>query len=237
MLVGWAWRFTPSPFLFIKLLPVDTDTWFNDRGSRKMKFLKTIKNCLLNILGDIKVYRFPMFIVYDPTTYLIKGYHTRQAMDIIEPGDIVLRGYNNYLDGFFIPGTFSHSSIYVGDGKIIHAVAEGVHKIDIIDFLRCDRFCILRPKDKDSATLAVERAKAFLGTPYDFDFVDGDNALYCHELTKTCYVEQGIEKQDVRILGIKVKPRYTCDSFLKNENFEKILEFLPKKAFYYMRKK
>ena len=38
-----------------------------------MSILKKIKHCLLNILGDIKVYRFPFFMVYDPTTFLIKG--------------------------------------------------------------------------------------------------------------------------------------------------------------------
>lgn len=192
-----------------------------------MKILKKIKDCFLNILGDIKVYRFPMFIVYDPTTYLIKGYHTRQAMDIIEPGCILCRKYVNYADGFFIPGKFSHSAIYVGDGKVIHAVAEGVETIDIIDFLRCDGFCILKPRDDEMAEKAVARAKNEIGKPYDFDFADGAKAFYCHELTATCFKEYNIEKQDVRILGIKVKPRYTCDSFLTNENFENILEIIP----------
>lgn len=192
-----------------------------------MKILKKIKDCFLNILGDIKVYRFPMFIVYDPTTYFIKGYHTRQAMDIIEPGCILCRKYVNYVDGFFIPGKFSHSAIYVGDGKVIHAIAEGVETIDIIDFLRCDGFCILKPLDAEMAEKAVARAKNEIGKPYDFDFADGAQAFYCHELTATCFKEYNIEKQDVRILGIKVKPRYTCDSFLTNENFENILEIIP----------
>lgn len=202
-----------------------------------MRIFKKIKDCFLNILGDIKVYRFPFFMVYDPTTYFIKGYHTRQAMDTIEPGDVVIRGYKNYLDGFFIPGTFSHSGIYIGDGKIIHAIAEGVQKIDIIDFLRCDRFCIMRPKKKESIPVAIEKAILFLGTPYDFDFIDGEDALYCHELTAMCYADLGIEKQEVRILGIKCKPRYTCDSFINNGNFEKVMEFIPNKEIFCIHKK
>ena len=192
-----------------------------------MSIFKKIKHGFLNILGDIKVYPFPMFIVYDPTTFAVKGYHTRQAMDIIEPGCILLRRYSCYADGFFIPGKFSHSAIYVGDGKVIHAIAEGVEEIDIIDFLRCDGFCILRPRDAEMAEKAVARAKDEMGTPYDFDFADGAQAFYCHELTATCFTEYGIQKKDVRILGIKVKPRYTCDSFLTNGNFEKILEIVP----------
>ena len=81
---------------------------------------KKIKKLFLNILGDIKVYRFPFFMIYDPTTFLIKGYHTRQAINAIQTGCIVLRGYKCYADGFFIPGDFSHSGIYVGDGMMIH---------------------------------------------------------------------------------------------------------------------
>ena len=188
--------------------------------------LKKIKQALLNILGDIKVYRFPFFMVYDPTTFRMKGHHTRQAMDVITPGCILLRGYSCYLDGFFIPGMFSHSGIYAGNGKVIHAIAEGVEEMDIIDFLRCDRFCILKPASEEAAITAVERTRNFLGTPYDFDFTDGTDALYCHELTANCFRECNIEKKEVRIMGVKCQPRYTCDSFLENGNFEKILEIL-----------
>lgn len=190
---------------------------------------KKIKNFLLNILGDIKVYKYPFFMVYDPSTYFVKGHHTRQAIDIIEPGAVLLRKYINYADGLFIPGKFSHSAIYIGDGRVIHAVAEGVQVIDIIDFLRCDGFCILKPRDEEIAEKAISRAKQQLEKPYDFDFIDGENAFYCHELTAYCYQEYDIKKQNIKILGIKLKQRYTCDSFLTNENFENILEIIPYK--------
>jgi cell wall-associated NlpC family hydrolase len=57
-------------------------------------------------------------------------------MDVIWPGDIVLRGYNHYLDGKFIPDPlkYSHGAIYVGDNTLIHAVAEGVSTVNIVDF-------------------------------------------------------------------------------------------------------
>ena len=196
-----------------------------------MKFFNKIKQVMLDILGDIKVYRFPFFMVYDPSTFLIKGHQTRKAMDIIEPGCILLRGYSCYLDGFLIPGKFSHSAIYIGKNKVIHAVAEGVEEIDIIDFLRCDRMCILKPKDHIAAEYAIKKAKSFLGTPYDFNFKDGLDALYCHELTANCYSCYDIQKQKIKILGIKMQPRYTCDSFLTNEKFEKILEIIPQKMY------
>lgn len=191
--------------------------------------LKFVRNFLLRVLGDIKIYPFPMFVVYDPSTYRVKGYHTRQAMEILQPGDIVMRKYVHYLDGYFIPGEFSHSSIYVGNGKIVHAIAEGVQLIDVIDFLRCDGFCIMRPKDKEAAAAAIEMAESFIGIPYDFGFIDGEEAFYCHELTATCYPTLNIQKKPVRIFGMKLKPRYVCDSFLENENLELVVKVLPER--------
>ena len=62
-------------------------------------FLKKLKTLFLNILGDIKLYPFPFFMVYDPSTFLVKGYHTRQAINAIQTGCIVMRGYKCYADG------------------------------------------------------------------------------------------------------------------------------------------
>lgn len=188
--------------------------------------LQWLKRTFLTILGDIKVYKFPFFMIYDPSTFKVKGYHTRQAMDLLKPGDIVLRRYRMYLDGWFIPGKYSHTGVYVGDGKIIHAVAEGVSKIDVIDFLRCDGFCILRQGDTDNALNAVEYVKSVLGQKgqYDFDFNDENGTWYCHELGALAYSTCNIEKKSARILGFKVAPRYLAASFLENENFKKILE-------------
>lgn len=57
------------------------------------------KKLFLTIFGKIKVFRWPMFIVYDPSTYLVKGQQIREILDIIKPGYIIGRGYDNYLDG------------------------------------------------------------------------------------------------------------------------------------------
>jgi non-ribosomal peptide synthetase component E (peptide arylation enzyme) len=62
------------------------------------------------MLGDIKVYSFPMWMVYAPQGYLIKGEETEEIMKIIKPGDILLRGYNDYLDGKVIKGYYKQST-------------------------------------------------------------------------------------------------------------------------------
>lgn len=65
--------------------------------------------------------------VENPGGYRIAGAQTRAVLDCIQPGDILLRGYQGYVDGAFIrrsglsretgfqPGWFTHVAVYVGD--------------------------------------------------------------------------------------------------------------------------
>lgn len=130
------------------------------------KWLRGLMNAFLKFFGDVKVFRFPFFIVYDPGSYHVKGQDTREAMRLVRPGDILIRGYMSYLDGYFIPGYFSHAGLYLGEvlpehkalvtsekGKewfrageqiVAHAMAEGVFMQDFIDFCRCDYMAVLR---------------------------------------------------------------------------------------------
>ena len=189
-----------------------------------MKILRWLKKKGLDIIGDIKVYRFPFFMIYDPSTFRVKGYHTRQAMELVKPGDLILRKYVNYLDGFFIPGEYSHTGIYVGDGQMVHAVSENVSHIDIIDFLRCDSFCILRAKDQALVPRAIEIAESLVGSSYDFDFEDSNSGFYCHELGVSCYPTLDLKKKPVKILGIRLKERYLSSTFTESDDFETVLE-------------
>ena len=92
------------------------------------KFLYKLWAKFITAFGNIKVFKFPFFMVYDPTFFLMTGEKIAEALDILEPGDLIMRGYNCYLDGMFIddPFKYSHGAIYIGNNKIIHAVAEGV---------------------------------------------------------------------------------------------------------------
>ena len=112
-----------------------------------MGVIKSIKSVLLSIFGDIKVYKWPFFMVYCPTSFRVKGFHTLEAMRFLQPGDIIQRKFINYLDGYFIPGSYSHTGIYIKDSTVIHAIAEGgVSETSVIDFMRCDAVRILRTR-------------------------------------------------------------------------------------------
>ena len=131
-----------------------------------MGISKRFYNGFLKVFGDIKVFKWPMFLIYDPGSYQVKGQDMLDVLNIVQPGDILLRGYNNYLDGYFIPGYFSHVGFYVGQVKdedkdkvilpegtelfqsgeqmVVHAMAEGVFVQDVLDFCRADRMLIIR---------------------------------------------------------------------------------------------
>ena len=138
----------------------------NSSSKAKKGFLEVF----LTIFGDIKVYNRPLFLVYDPGSYLVKGEDIREIIREIQPGDILVRKYKNYLDGFFIPGYFSHVGLYLGpvskkdvdlvpleqgkkqfksgDQMVIHALAEGVLMEDLLTFCRTDYLAILRFPEK-----------------------------------------------------------------------------------------
>jgi hypothetical protein len=125
----------------------------------------------LTVFGDIKIFKGPLFFLYDPGSYLVKGEDMREVIKVVEPGDILLRGYTNYLDGRFIPGYFSHVGFYLGpvyreqlasgwsdentpldqlkglktgEQMVIHSMAEGVFMEDLLNFCRCDYMAIFR---------------------------------------------------------------------------------------------
>lgn len=192
------------------------------------KFFYKIKAKLLTIFGDIKVYRWPMFIIYAPKTFRVKGFHTRTIMNLIKPGDVLMRSYVDYLDGYFIPkgkSGCSHTGIYVGENNVIHAMAEGIVQHDLIDFCRCDKIILMRPKKNTKS--AINAAKKFLkdGIEYDFDFTSGNKALYCHEFTASCYPRLEIKKiTQKKFFGLLKATVYLADSFFTNPNFKLVHE-------------
>ena len=164
-----------------------------------MVFLDTIKVAFLKAFAHVKIFKFPFFMVFDPHSFDIKGKHYYELLKLIQPGDIVLRAYRNYLDGYFIPGKYSHASLYVGDEneQIIHCMTPNVQWIDLVSFMRCDKICVIRPdvSTADKQT-AIERAKAMLGRPYDYDFkfeldgninADPNRKFSCSELVYFAY--------------------------------------------------
>lgn len=120
----------------------------------------------------------------------------RAAMALAKAGDIVCVSSDSYLVGYFIPGKYTHSGIMISDSLIMDAVAEGVHKKDILEFIRnTDRFIILRPQysNDEAKQKTVDFALGQEGKPYDFLFDSkDDSSYYCHEFPVRCLKEAAI---------------------------------------------
>ena len=69
---------------------------------------------LLTWFGDLKYFWIPPVIVFDSGSYKVKGEDVRQVINKVQPGDILLRSYDRYVDGLFIPGEFSHVGFFYG---------------------------------------------------------------------------------------------------------------------------
>lgn len=196
------------------------------------KFWYKLKARFLTQFGNIKVYKFPMFIVYDPSTFDMTGQRILDVLRLLQPGDIILRGYRHYLDGMFIPGDYSHGAIYVGDNKIIHAVAAGVSEIDVVEFCMCDRICILRPSTFQASAIKTAKKLAKDNVPYDFGFKCGTSALYCFELCAECYKKFDIQTKTAKAFFglLRKKNVYTADSLFECQDLTKVFEFNPKRS-------
>ena len=199
---------------------------------------KCICKYFLKLLGIIKISKYPPFMYIDHEPYEVSARHIRMCEKFIKPGDVILRRYNGSILSWFIPGRFSHSGIYIGDGMIVHALGNGVQKQDILDFLRCDGYAVLRcnkPDAEDIAKKACEIAVSYIGRDYDYDFdvcEDYDNidevqkrtaSVYCHELTRSCFPNLSIPLIEPSIWCGAIrskKKQFLAQSFLMSPDFD-----------------
>ena len=198
------------------------------------KKLYGIWSKFLDLFGDVKIFKYPMWIVLDPSQYDMVGEKIAKAIEILQPGDIVLRGYDCYLDSHFIDGQYSHGAIAVSKDQIVHSIAPAVESIHPISFMMCDRIAIVRPKNQELVGEAVKIAKEMLecGVKYDFDFnTEDDSEVYCFELAAKCYPSVEFKIHEMSYLGgFLTKNVFLGSSFLENENFEVVFEYNPRKS-------
>ncbi len=142
--------------------------------------------------GDILIHKYPLFLTYKPNHYKIKGKEVREILNTIQAGDILLRRFDGYLNTICTPGFWGHGGIFVGNDIVIHAVKEGVIQEDILEFSRCDSLAILRYTGTEyvfTVNMALYNAYNFniKKYQYDYDFLSGNDKVYCTELVDNCY--------------------------------------------------
>jgi uncharacterized protein YycO len=131
--------------------------------------------------------KYPPWFVYKPDIHRVRGEDVRRVLDAVQPGDILLRRFDGYLNTIFTPGFWGHAGLYLGDNQAAHAVSQGCIEEDILNFCRADAVAVLRLIDGDSERVCAQ-AKLIIGmhVPYDFDFSGTNDTFYCTEFVDVC---------------------------------------------------
>jgi hypothetical protein len=155
-----------------------------------MKSFTILRNKLLKIFGHLKLSKYPPYLYYKPIGYKVRGGNVEELLKSIIPGDIIIRGYDDYLSSRLI-GKWSHVGLVTKENEIIHAIGSGVQREHIINFFRCDRIIIMRPKlTVDQIKRVITKAESSLGVKYDFAFnFDNEDEFSCTELLYYCFEE------------------------------------------------
>lgn len=196
------------------------------------KIFYSLWSKFLTFFGNIRISKYIPWLYYDTSDPKADGKVVLDLMKVVQPGDILLRGWDSYLDSIFIRGDYSHAGIYIGNNKVIHAVAPNVCETTIIDFAVCDRICVIRPKKYNKN--AIKIAKMFVkdNIPYDFDFcINDSNALFCFELAVKSYPKIKFQSFKIsKFFGIIKKDVYFADSFRLCKDATLIFEYNPKRC-------
>ena len=110
-------------------------------------------------------------------------------MEKIQPCDILLRRYNNYLDGLIFSQNsyFTHAAIFYGNyegraNQVLHATSEkGVHFDDLKSFCQCDDVAVLRfttEVTEEETTVRTYIEEAGYSTPAEKDLLDKELSVF-----------------------------------------------------------
>ena len=142
-----------------------------------------IPKWLLDIADKIYLQPTPMFISWNPQFHKLKGKEILNILDIMQPGDILLRRHGGYLNSLAIPGYWTHASIVYDKDTIAHAVGKGTCYENIFDWFRADGCALLRPNQTYDIDNILEKVETIVGVDYqyDYEFKADNGMIYCTE--------------------------------------------------------
>lgn len=127
----------------------------------------------------------------------------------LEPGDIILGGYENCAYG-----RFSHAGVYIGNNKVVEAYADtGISIKSVYHYWDYPKICLLKVKaDPDIKHKAVEYMLSFQGGLfYPVAFKPGERIWNCSKIIWKAYVEQGINLDPYNDLWIAPEVFYKSE--------------------------
>ena len=135
-------------------------------------------------------------IIIHPRKNLLTHKDLILAKDKLRRGDIVLEGLYRTVLGKLIHEPITHSSIFLGKRRFVHAFSDGVQYISLHKvFTDYDSLCILRlPKFKGRRKViekALEYAEKQVGKPYNYYFRKKIDSFFCTQLVNESFRHAG----------------------------------------------
>ncbi len=92
-------------------------------------------------------------------------------LSLLQPGDVLVTRKEHSLTNYFLPGYWPHAALYIGGGRVIEALADGVRERSVDSPFAVDAIAAIRPRlAAVQVDEALQRAHSHVGKPYDFDF-------------------------------------------------------------------
>lgn len=109
------------------------------------------------------------------------------AQQLMEPGDAILDRTNGELTTAVIPGFWKHAILYIGNGRVIEAVGEGVRENWLANvMMKTDNCVCLRKRGgftPEQKAKVVNAGKRRIGWHYNYEMdTTSPNTVYCSEL-------------------------------------------------------
>ena len=148
-------------------------------------------------------------IIIHPRKNLLSHQDLIKARLILRKGDIALLGNLRETSALFIRGSVTHTALYTGRRRFIHAIGDGVEYVSLHHlFTEYDTMVVLRlpratNKKKSIIKKAISYAHSQLGKPYDFDFKKGIDKIFCTELINESYRHAGHDTKLRTITKVK----------------------------------
>ena len=146
-----------------------------------MKLKLKLPRWLIEATGHLYLHKYPMFMVYRPDIHRVRGGDVRKILDVVEPGDILLRRFDQYINTIFTPGFWGHAGVYIGANLMVHSMSQGCIAEDILNFCRADAVSVLAPKRIGPQVISRAKLLAQINAPYDYEFSSTNDAYYCTE--------------------------------------------------------
>ena len=160
---------------------------------------------MIKFAGNAYFHKYPMFFVYKPDIHRVRGPQVRQILNTVEPGDVLYRRHDGYLNTICTPGYYGHVGLYVGGDQVVHALGKGIIEEDIINFCRADAVGVSEVvgASEEQISDAIDFAKSQIGKEYDFTFTAGDDVYNCTELIDAAYMLRFVNDYEM-VLGNRV---------------------------------